>query len=189
MGLGVAFSVGGVLNGGMPYSGGYTTPLSEPVSEVYYDDLFFAPSGGIQKSKLSTHVSGLISEPYKVNSKHQLLIQNVIENVCDVFALSKGSLAELCDVTRKTVYNWIDKPDTLRSHSARRLFELNVAAIDWKQSGFKLDKVQLKAPVLGRESILSILNESPLNKERLLFAGSRLNILSLTSDKISDPFA
>lgn len=70
-----------------------------------------------------------------------------------------------------------------------RIFDLLVIARAWISSGFTTDREQLHEPVLGNQSVFDLLSQSEIDKERILFAGSRLNMLSPAKDELSDPFA
>ena len=189
MGL-TAIAMGVVLQSGNSYVSGYNALLNNPVAELYSNDgLYFSPSGGVQRSKLSVHMSGLNNDLYKINQKHQVSIKGVIDNICSALSLGKDVLASLCDVTRQTVYNWVEKPDSLKPSTAERLFQLNVAATEWKQAGYTVKRSQLNIPLVSGSSLIDILQEKPLDREKLMFAGSRMNLVDLIADDLADPFA
>ena len=104
--------------------------------------------------------------------------------------LTKEELAKVCKVqSRKTPYNWINGDATLRKSTMIRVFDVLVTARAWLSSGFTADREQLHQPVLGNQSVFDLLVQPEIDKERILFAGSRLNVLAPENGELSDPFA
>jgi len=69
-----------------------------------------------------------------------------------------------------------------------RHFHLSMLCADWKYNGLKIKRNQLKKPVLNGKSIFDMLNEELINKNQILFAGSRLNFDCITSDNLIKKF-
>ena len=92
-----------------------------------------------------------------------------VNEISLAFGLTKEESAQICNV--------------------RRIFDLLVIARAWIGSGFTADRERLHEPVLGNQSVFDLLNKPEIDKERILFAGSRLNMLSPAKDELSDPFA
>ena len=71
----------------------------------------------------------------------------------------------------------------------KRIFELSSAAQAWKHAGYSGEKHQLRQALLDGQSLFDILNQNKIDIQRLLFIGSRLNIMSSPKSNIGDPFA
>ena len=144
-------------------------------------------SGGEVASLLLTTPSGASTQ---VHSEPQNKLASAVNEICMAFGLTKEELAQVCKVqSRKTLYNWINGETKPRKSAMSRIFDLLVTARAWRSSGFAADKEKLHEPVLGDQSVLDLLNQPEIDKERILFAGSRLNLLSPAIKELSDPFA
>lgn len=144
-------------------------------------------SGGTITGMFSTSVTGaktlIIQEP-------QNKLAAAVNEISTVFGLTKEELAQVCHVqSRKTLYNWINGEASPRKSAMRRVFDLLTAAQAWRHAGFSSDKVQLRQSVLDGQNLFDLLNQEKIDKELILFVGSRLNILSPSKGVISDPFA
>lgn len=144
-------------------------------------------SGGEVASLLSITPSGANTQ---VHTAPQNKLATAVNEICLAFGLTKEELAQVCKVqSRKTLYNWIKGESKPRKSAMRRVFDLLVTARAWLSSGFTADWKQLHEPVLGNQSVFDLLNQPDIDKERILFAGSRLKMLSPVKDELSDPFA
>ncbi|WP_419582594.1 helix-turn-helix domain-containing protein [Thiolapillus sp.] len=144
-------------------------------------------SGGVVASLLSITPSGANTQ---VHTAPQNKLATVVNEISLAFGLTKEELAQVCNVqSRKTLYNWINGEAKPRKSAMSRIFDLLVIARAWISSGFTTDREQLHEPVLGNQSVFDLLSQSEIDKERILFAGSRLNMLSPAKDELSDPFA
>ncbi len=144
-------------------------------------------SGGVVTSLLSITPSGANTQ---VHAAPQNKLATVVNEISLAFGLTKEELAQVCNVqSRKTLYNWINGEAKPRKSAMSRIFDLLVIARAWNSSGFTADREQLHEPVLGNQSVFDLLSQSEIDKERILFAGSRLNMLSPVKDELSDPFA
>ncbi len=144
-------------------------------------------SGGEVASLLSITPSGANTQ---VHTEPQNKLATAVNEICLAFGLTKEELAQVCKVqSRKTLYNWINGDAKPRKSAMSRVFDLLVTARAWLGSGFTTGREQLHEPVLGNQSVFDLLNQSEIDKERILFAGSRLNMLSPAKDELSGPFA
>ncbi len=144
-------------------------------------------SGGEVASLLSITPSGANTQVHKAP---QNKLATAVNEICLAFGLTKEELAQVCKVqSRKTLYNWINGEAKPRKSAMSRVFDLLVTARAWLSSGFIADREQLHEPVLGNQSVFDLLSQPEIDKERILFAGSRLNMLSSAKDDLSDPFA
>lgn len=144
-------------------------------------------SGGVVTSLLSITPSGANTQ---VHVAPQNKLATAVNEISLAFGLTKEELAQVCNVqSRKTLYNWINGEAKPRKSAMSRIFDLLVIARAWNGSGFTADREQLHEPVIGNQSVFDLLSQSEIDKERILFAGSRLNMLSPAKDELSDPFA
>lgn len=144
-------------------------------------------SGGQVASLLSDTPSGANT---KVFTQPENKLGTAVSEICMAFGLTKEELAQVCHVqSRKTLYNWINGDAKPRRAAMTRIFDLLVTARAWLDSGYVVDRAQLHEPVLDGHSVFDFLNQQNIDKERILFAGSRLTITSLPRGGLQDPFA
>ena len=116
-------------------------------------------------------------------------IAHVVENLRLAFSLTQEDLAEICQVqSRMTLNNWINEKTTPRKAKLNRLFDLDVVAQAWLQEGQNIDKTMLHQPVVGGDSLFDLLRRDKIDRDLILFAGSRLNF-SMPAKELDDPFA
>ena len=143
-------------------------------------------SRGEVASLLFTTPSGASTQ---IHAEPQNKLASAVSEISMAFGLTKEELAQVCKVqSRKTLYNWINGEATPRKSAMSRVFDLLVTARAWRSSGFSADKEQLHEPVFEGQSVLDLLSQPEINKERILFAGSRLNLMSPATKELSDPF-
>ena len=134
-----------------------------------------------------------ISQTGKYNVKTQNIwlhnpISSALEKIRLVFSLTHDELGKVLLKSRKTIYNWLDGSSMPHKNNLNRLFYLLTLAEDWEKAGFKATNKNLYTPILESQSLFSMLGESELDRDKILFSGSRLNLLS--EKKIfKDPFA
>lgn len=146
-------------------------------------------SGGIVVGFFSNQVSGSNNIPVSINTRENKL-EETVRNICKVFSLTKEELTKACKVhSRKTLYNWIDGISAPRKTAMSRIFDLSLITQAWQQSGFSIDRESLHRPILDGLSVFDLLANGILDKERILFAGSRLKLSSVSQTTIKDPFA
>lgn len=150
--------------------------------------LLYRASGGGISTLLSNTPSGANT---KVHIKSQNNLALAVDEICLAFGLTKEELAQICKIqSRKTLYNWINGESKPRKAAMNRIFDLLLTARSWTSSGFTVDREYLHTPLLNDQSLFDLLSESRIDKERILFAGSRINmLLSQTAKDFSDPFA
>jgi len=163
--------------------------LSCPVANEYLEQQFgvFRGSGGSLVSNSLRTASGanLFIQPAPKNN-----IREITDSIRDTFGLSVTALVNICHLqSRKTYYNWMDGKSTPHSSSMSRIYDLLLVAKAWKNAGFPNPKGQLTQPVLDDQSLLDLLNQAPINKDLILFAGSRLNLSAPPQATLRDPFA
>lgn len=147
-------------------------------------------SGGKLNTIFSHVPSGASNIPVQNELQHNNKLETTLSNISSTFNLTKDELAHICHVqSRKTLYNWIDGKATPRKSAMSRVFDLYIIAQAWKQSGFSRDKISLRRPMIGEQSLYDLLSRDSLDKELILFVGSRLHLTSSLQETIPDPFA
>jgi len=117
-------------------------------------------------------------------------LADAVHYICSSFGLTKDELARACHIqTRKTLYNWINGEASPRKSALRRIFDLHSAANAWENSGFPPSREDLHSPQVEGKSLFDTLCEAKIDLKLVLFIGSRINTMTSTSKKISDPFA
>ncbi len=114
----------------------------------------------------------------------------VVEEIAQTFGLIEEELLQVSRVKNK--YELIPLSGTnaeALKPTFSRIFDLYMIARDWKTTGLSSNAHQLHTPILDNQSIFDLLREEFLDKERILFAGSRLSLLSKTQTALIDPFA
>ncbi len=156
----------------------------EELKQAYF---LYQGSGGEVASLLSANLSGANTQVY---TTPQNKLATALNEICLAFGLTKEELAQVCNVqSRKTLYNWINGEAKPRKSALSRIFDLLVTARAWSSSGFSADRDHLYEPVLDDQSVFDLLNQPEIDKERILFAGSRLNLMSPAQNELLDPFA
>jgi transcriptional regulator with XRE-family HTH domain len=144
-------------------------------------------SGGGITSFLSISPSGAKTQ---ISPEPRNKLAMAINEISSAFGLTKEALAQVCQVeTRKTLYNWINGETTPRKQTMSRIFDLLITARAWTQAGLTIGQAELEQPVLDNQSVLDLLSQPEIDKERILFAGSRLDLARNDQNILIDPFA
>ena len=170
--------------------------LSQEDMEQLYG--LYRGSGGSVSGIYNTVFSGANNIPSTLESEYEnsgILkntdnqFANKVNNICSTFSLTKDELSQVCKIkSRKTLYNWIDGTSKPRKSTMGRIFDLSIIAQAWKQSGFTNKSELINTPILDGLSVLDLLTDDVLDKELILFAGSRLNLSSGLEKVLQDPF-
>ena len=157
---------------------------NEPLARIYS---LHQGSGGTIASMFSTSLSGTKTQ---VEQVPQNKLAAAVNEICTAFGLTKEELAQVCHIqSRKTLYNWINGEAIPRKSTMSRIFDLLTAAQAWKHAGLSGDRDLLRQAVLDGKNLFNILNQPEIDKELILFVGSRLNLMSPAKGVISKPFA
>lgn len=147
----------------------------------------FQGSGGTVSNLNLISLTGSKTE---IQVSKQETLDKVVKEIMSTFDLTKEEQSSVFKVSsRKTLYNWIDGITTPRKTAMNRIFELLIIARDWKSSGLIASPESLRKPVVKKKSVLGLLSEDTLNREQILFAGSRLKIFIEEPKTISNPFS
>ncbi|WP_201587424.1 hypothetical protein [Psychrobacter jeotgali] len=145
-----------------------TTPTYASKKSTSYDNTRYIIDKMSQASGSSINV--------KYNTR-----QSQLSTIKKYFDLSDEKLANLVGVSRKTLYNW-EKQGISKQKDRQRVFELSVIAEDWNYNKLPTDKEKLFTPVLGSTSVMQMLTNKELDREKIIFAGRRLAHQSLTPE-------
>lgn len=143
-------------------------------------------TGGIFTPINNTPITGT-----KVHIKDQEEgnLATAVNHISSSFGLTKDELAKVCRIqTRKTIYNWINGDVIPRKGALQRVFDLHSVANAWVNNGFTPNKKDLYSPQVNGKSLFDALCEESIDSDLILFIGSRINTMSTTPRKISDPF-
>lgn len=147
-------------------------------------------SGGRLTVAYKAGYSGVNLIPESFSGKTEAKLSSRVDTILTAFNLTKEELASVCRVqSRKTLYNWIDGTSVPRKAAMQRIFDLFDIAQAWRQSGYPGDAEAVHNPVLAGKSVFDLLREEALDKERILFAGTRLALSLGNSPTLKDPFA
>ena len=162
----------------------HLTYTNEELARIYS---LHQGSGGKIASMFSTSLSGTKTQ---VEQAPQNKLAAAVNEICTAFGLTKEELAQVCHIqSRKTLYNWINGEAIPRKSTMSRIFDLLTVAQAWKHAGLSGDRDVLRQAVLDGENLFDILNQPEIDKELILFVGSRLSLMSPAKGVISKPFA
>lgn len=173
-----------VLSGNSNY---YHAPKALVATSVaIFSSFAIAGSGGIDFSvkdlssqdatSLSIMVDSIVNHPTRNSSDINTngLIVNQLNLIQNTFGLHDEEFAKACNVTRGTIVNWKHNTSSPRDKSRERVFNLYIIAKDWKKQSLPNERDLIIMPVVGNESVLSLLQTQDLDKQKILFAGRRL---------------
>jgi hypothetical protein len=126
---------------------------------------------------------------HEVENKGELTPRYILNQLTQTFNLTQEDLSNICGSARKSINNWLngDLPNKTKN---KRLLELYLIKKEWVGSGFSSSRNLLDLKVLGEMSVLELLSQDDLDKEKILFAGSRLTLGRPDSSAgLRDPFA
>lgn len=151
--------------------------------------VFYRGSGGSASSLIGVTPSGTLMH-VAAAIDHQNGISRAIANLAATFQLTKEELAHVLGVqSRKTLYNWINGSATPRKSTQDRLYELVSVASAWEHLGISVGRAQLHESIVDGESVIGLLEKPVVERDLILFAGSRLSMTSTHAPRLSDPFA
>lgn len=162
--------------------------------ELARRNCLYRGSGGELTGYFDRVTSGGINAPtfllslLKLNNEKPPIV-SIIKNLEKTFNLTITQLVKVCGVkTRASLYNWLDGKSKPRSLTVKRLFDLSVLETDWRQSGLVMNRADLEMPIINGVSVFDLLCEDPLDKNKILFAGSRIELEKYSRNAIIDPF-
>ncbi|RVU31744.1 helix-turn-helix domain-containing protein [Neptunomonas marina] len=158
-----------------------------PEEELQKGFTLYRGSGGNVSSLFSVTPTGANTKIIKESHNN---LASTVNDITAAFALTKEELADVLKVqSRKTLYNWIKGEVTPRKTAMQRVFNLMTLVKAWQHAGLELTKEQLHQPVVNNLSIFQLLIEAEIDKDLVLFAGSRLQLQAQPTPALADPFA
>ncbi len=168
-------------------------PIVRIGTSVKLEDLFSASSGADWWSldaSGSLYRKVIVSKQISPENDIEITVSNIVQNVKDTFGFTQEDLASVCCSSRKSVNNWLngEKPNKTK---IKRLMDLFLVRNEWISSGLSTERGMLDLAVLDGHSVMDLLSMKQLDKDKVLFAGSRLSMnISQSSDtELEDPFA
>lgn len=156
-------------------------------------DWFIRGSGGECTYNLSAVPTGV---EIRYTAEKTRPIADAISEISKTFGLDKTGVAEICHVSRKTIYNWINhgksgvsKRNWLRKSNTRRVFDILVAAKACSDRGVFFDKVDIENPLLNGKSLKFVLSQDKIDLEQVIFIGTQLKMIHSFENTIPNPFA
>ena len=168
-------------------------PIVRTGISVKLEDLFSASSGA---NWWSLDASGSLCREVKVSKQISpendigITVSSIVQSVKDTFGFTQEDLASVCCSSRKSVNNWLngEKPNKTK---IKRLMDLFLLRNEWISSGLSTERNLLELAILDGASVMELLSMKQLDKDKVLFAGSRLSMNSSQSSvaELEDPFA
>lgn len=176
---------GGETSPQAPYESHYV--LSETEDELLQRrfGLYYGSGGspatliGVDRSGTNTH--WIVPPRNKVASS--------VNEIRWTFGLTKNDMSDILDVTRMTLHNWERGSSKPQKETLHRIYALLTAARAWQSSGFATRPEDLRVPIAQGRSLLELLSQPEIDRDLVLFAGSRLTLGSALAEELADPFA
>lgn len=150
--------------------------------------LYYA-TGGNLSTPYTTSSSGSNVITLFAQTTENTSLKNTLDYISNTFCLTKEDLAQVCRVqARKTLYNWMDGESSPRRSALERIYELYTIAEVWRTSGIELKKQDFHTPAIDDKTIVDLLSEDEIDRDLILFAGSRIQLSSSNAPVIEDPF-
>ena len=132
-------------------------------------------AGGTVSSLLNAIIVG---ERPHVSSEPNTTLDSVVTEICSTFGLTRKELIQVARIQSvEKLDSWIHTDEKAEKAAMNRLFDLYLVSDAWSTYGFGPDREQLFYPVIDGQSIFDMLNESNIDKELIIFSGSRLNLI------------
>lgn len=126
----------------------------------------------------------------KIIPNSQNNLASAVNEICRSFGITKDELTQICNIqSRKTLYNWINGESTPRKSAMNKMFDLLLTARAWSSSGFAIDRAKLFHPVVNNESVFEMLKSEKIDRDLIMFAGTRLHYAPQQFESLVDPFA
>ena len=143
-------------------------------------------SGGTNWHEFFSDLSGAFI--HKDENEHQIIsIEEIQKIITDTFGITMDELANYCDTTRRSLYNW-RRDVAPRDKSAKRLFTLYRVARDWQESGVGSPGPFRYEGVLNDKSLNDLLLEEDIDVDAIAFVRTRFELRALEERPIADPF-
>lgn len=146
---------------------------------------FYKGSGGIDSPLTYIQISGSNTQ-FSISPQNE--IPSAVNEILDAFGLTKEEAVNVFRVSRKTLYNWLDKTSAPRKSAKSRIYDLLLTARAWESYGLSNPRAVLDTKIINEQSVLDMLSTEKIDQELILFAGSRLSLSKFGGSELADPF-
>ncbi|ELI1831818.1 hypothetical protein ACOW3S_004418 [Vibrio fluvialis] len=120
----------------------------------------------------------------KISKSTQLIM-----DIKTAFELSDSELASIFDASRKSVHNWTNTDQKPSKSKLARIVQVYDVLNSWKENGYPIDSESIRTPADNSPSLLEMLSQDNINKDKILFLGSKLMLDKGFENELEDPFA
>jgi hypothetical protein len=146
-------------------------------------------SGGLWMNKLSAEKQFNWSLHEKPSSLvNSTSTSSMLVKICSVFCLSMDKVTAIFDVPEDVILNWLDGKAAPKGVIRRRVVDLFIISRDLRSSGFLISEKDLETEIVQGRSLYDFLCAKELDRELIMFSGSRLMLHNLGYDILKDPF-
>ena len=126
----------------------------------------------------------------EISSEQPGVVEQIEDEILEIFGISMSDLADFCRVSRCTPYNWRKNESSVnrKKPGMARLFKVSQAAKNWRNSGFVQPGDFIDEPVVDERSLRDLLCADEIDLEAIQFLGSRLAIRNLGDSDLNNPF-
>ncbi len=124
-----------------------------------------------------------------VNSTHSTSLINTVHEISSFYGLNKQELAQVLNISRKSLYNLLNEDTETRKVTLDRIFNLLIVTRALKNSGLESFNGHIHKTILGGSSFFNLLTANVIDEEKISFAASRLQLIEPASIGLSDPFS
>ena len=104
--------------------------------------------------------------------------ESVLAKIRATFNLKPVELARACKApSYEVLMDWAAAGAIPLEEVSHRVFILWVLVEDWTERGFVFDREEMCKPLVDEQSVLDMLTEENLNREKIMFAGSRQTVM------------
>jgi hypothetical protein len=161
-------------------------PQRSKSTQSLFEYVFSKGSGGTAMQSFKHSITGA---PILVTFDPPRRLQIIVQQIRSVFELTMEEFGSACHTqSRKTPYNWVNGSSNPHKDALKRIYDLQLAALAWKDAGFFCDSQVLHVPALNGKSLFDLLRQDKVDVDSILFLGGRLNMLYEKQVSISDPF-
>ena len=114
-------------------------------------------------------------------------LRQQVERIERVFGLTPVELANALKASIDSIRAWSNQVEAPSPKQQQRLFHVDLLVGDWVDAGLPQERNELTRPIIDGKSVIDLLCEDRLDRNLVLFAGSRLRLNQLGS-RLRDPF-
>ena len=114
----------------------------------------------------------------QVSSELNAKFESVVNDICSTFGLTREELIQVARIQSvEKLDSWIHTEEEPEKAVRERLYDLIMVSRAWSTYGFCANREQLFLPVIDDQSIFDMLGKSNIDKELIIFAGSKLDLI------------